>query len=1008
MLQDDLKDISAKLPYRQDDHGNDTGAATELEFTGTTFFGEGNIEQNTDLDFFYFTMGIEQVVFDIDPFHIGPNLDILAKLVDSKGTVLATSNPRDALDATFSINTPGGVQLDPGTYYISIDGTGKPFTTDPGYTDYGSLGYYSINAVRTSLLDILIGVDFDAPSGSSPSNWTRYTGGGPRVFSDVVNENGAPTPYNLSISTSGTSITSQASTLNNNSVPFHTQLLNGVGGFIVTKGDTWTFTWSDLEPLAVYEVYVFAADDSAGANHVEIAGQNNTISFTQTLAANDLAINSQTGARNKPLSDFARTIQSTTNGRITITVKPEEGAAEAAIAGLAIRPGTSGSIGGVVWNDLNGDGSRDSGEPGLAGWTVYFDDNDNGQRDATFVAQLPSVDVPQPLIDEASVKSELLVETVREILDVNVTLDISHTFDADVNVFLISPSGTRVELFDDIGGFSDNFTNTTLDDEAPTSIGSASAPFTGTFRPQQPLSLFDGENAIGTWILEVTDDASTDAGVLNSWSLAITGSEQSTVSNGTGSYTFNDLPPGVYNIREVVQNSWTQTLAQPPVTVSSGGRVTGVNFGNRQGGQPLPGSIAGQVWNDQNDDGVKDSGEPGLAGWTVYIDGNNNGVYDPTSVRTIASQDVPQPIADFATVTSEVLFTGLSAITDVTVTLNITHSFDGDLDAFLISPAGTQVELFSGVGGQFNNFLNTKFDRNAAISIEDGAAPFTGTFRPEGLLSELLGENPNGIWRLLIRDTENSDEGVLTGWSLSITGEEPSATTIADGSYAFPKVVPGDYYVREIVQPGWTQTTAPPLPITVDLSQQITNAHFGNRMQLLSGDYNRDNVVDSADYVLWRKSMGQTVPPFSGADGDGNGTIGRVDYDVWRTNFGETVHGAGTGGSAPAAASFVADTESAVAPVSDRTEVTRRSRPAFDGVAVVDPAARPTGRPRIVPRPAFDGRPVDSSLLSWLASQRAGRSAPSGDTAASAPEATANAEETLLRSIDAVFERLGG
>src|SRR6185369_14688003 len=41
----------------------------------------------------------------------------------------------------------------------------------------------------------------------------------------------------------------------------------------------------------------------------------------------------------------------------------------------------------------------------------------------------------------------------------------------------------------------------------------------------------------------------------------------------------------------------------------------------------------------------------------------------------------------------------------------------------------------------------------------------------------------------------------------------------------------------------------------------------------MPGDYNRDNVVDAADYPLWRHSLGSSVPLFSGADGNGNGTI---------------------------------------------------------------------------------------------------------------------------------------
>ncbi len=40
------------------------------------------------------------------------------------------------------------------------------------------------------------------------------------------------------------------------------------------------------------------------------------------------------------------------------------------------------TIHGSKWNDLNENGIRDGGEPGLAGWTMYVDSNANGQRDA--------------------------------------------------------------------------------------------------------------------------------------------------------------------------------------------------------------------------------------------------------------------------------------------------------------------------------------------------------------------------------------------------------------------------------------------------------------------------------------------------------------------------------------------------------------------------------------------------------------------------------------------------
>ena len=50
----------------------------------------------------------------------------------------------------------------------------------------------------------------------------------------------------------------------------------------------------------------------------------------------------------------------------------------------------------------------------------------------------------------------------------------------------------------------------------------------------------------------------------------------------------------------------------------------------------------------------------------------------------------------------------------------------------------------------------------------------------------------------------------------------------------------------------------------------------------LPADYNGNGVVDSADYSMWRKTLGSTVPPGTGADGDFDGQVTQADYDVWR------------------------------------------------------------------------------------------------------------------------------
>lgn len=77
----------------------------------------------------------------------------------------------------------------------------------------------------------------------------------------------------------------------------------------------------------------------------------------------------------------------------------------------------------------------------------------------------------------------------------------------------------------------------------------------------------------------------------------------------------------------------------------------------------------------------------------------------------------------------------------------------------------------------------------------------------------------------------------------------------------------------------------------------------------LAGDYSGNQRVDAADYVMWRKTRGATVPQYSGADGNGNASVDNDDYNVWRANFGATLPGGGAV-TALAAASSEARSES--------------------------------------------------------------------------------------------------
>lgn len=59
------------------------------------------------------------------------------------------------------------------------------------------------------------------------------------------------------------------------------------------------------------------------------------------------------------------------------------------------------------------------------------------------------------------------------------------------------------------------------------------------------------------------------------------------------------------------------------------------------------------------------------------------------------------------------------------------------------------------------------------------------------------------------------------------------------------------------------------------------------------GDYNKDGIVDAADYTVWRNTLGSITE--LAADGDASGTVDEGDYDMWKANFGNTLGGSGWG-----------------------------------------------------------------------------------------------------------------
>ncbi|MCI2229208.1 proprotein convertase P-domain-containing protein [Polaribacter sp. MSW13] len=99
--------------------------------------------------------------------------------------------------------------------------------------------------------------------------------------------------------------------------------------------------------------------------------------------------------------------------------------------------------------------------------------------------------------------------------DVNITVNIIHTYNADLDIYLISPLGTRVELATDKGGGGDNYSNVTFNDASSNTLPNGTLTISGDYKPEGSLADFNGQNANGNWTLEVSDDANLDGGTIN-------------------------------------------------------------------------------------------------------------------------------------------------------------------------------------------------------------------------------------------------------------------------------------------------------------------------------------------------------------------------------------------------------------------------------------------------------------------------------------------------------------
>lgn len=420
------------------------------------------------------------------------------------------------------------------------------------------------------------------------------------------------------------------------------------------------------------------------------------------------------------------------------------------------------SITGTKFNDVNKNGARDLGEPGLSGWRIRLSKNSvpvdsaltDGSGNYSFVGLVPGAHT----VSEAS------------------QIGWEQTFPSPSGQYSLALTSGSVITGKDFGNFQ------------PASISGIK---------------FNDINGNG--------QRDTSDPVLSGWRIRLIrgGLEvDSALTDVNGAYQFQDLPTATYTVSEATQSGWVQTAPLSPgtytVLLTSGVNVTGENFGNFQ-----LGSISGVKFNDLNGNGIRDAGEPGLSGWRIRLSIGGNQV-DSVVTDTVGNY----------------LFANLAA-----GAYTVSEAFQsGWVQTSPVSPATYAITINSGTVSTGKDFGNFHLGSISGIDFID--------------------LNANAV--------KDSAEPGLTNWRIRLYKggvEVDSTLTSSDGTYSFAGMTGGTYVVGEALQNGWTQslpTGSGTYTVVISSGSSASAKDFGNYQRVsVAGkvftDLNGNGVKDSAD-----------------------------------------------------------------------------------------------------------------------------------------------------------------
>lgn len=428
----------------------------------------------------------------------------------------------------------------------------------------------------------------------------------------------------------------------------------------------------------------------------------------------------------------------------------------------------AGIISGLKFNDINANAQLDPLEPTLSNWQIYLDLNNNNLLDSNEPNTLTNnqgnyafVNIPPGNYTVREVPQVNFRQTTPNPGTINLTPGaVINNVNFGNNFFIGSISGLK---------FNDLNANGFRDATDPT---------------------------LSNWQIYI--DLNNNGGLESG--------EPTTFTNGEGNYTFANVVPGNYLVREVVQPGWVQTTPNPgPISITGGTNATGINFGNN-----FPtGSISGFKFNDLNGNGVNEPTEPRINNWPIYLDLNSNGQQDSNEpVNLTDSQgnfsfiNLPQGIY----LIREIQQPGFRQTTPNPSPITVGNSTNATNISF-----GNQLILGNISGVKFN-------DLNANGSLDPGEPPIANT-------------------QIYIDLNNNS----------SLDANEPSTVSDGQGNYSFRNVPVGTYVLREIAPPGFIQTTPPALvTVSAGLSAKSLDTITGNGNELAKSSLPNDPLTDSS------------------------------------------------------------------------------------------------------------------------------------------------------------------